>query len=90
MKFVFDVKKSQLNLQKHGIDFVAAQALWDDPGLMEIATRLVKREMRSILIGRIGATHWTAVVTYRANFTRLISVRRARTEEIQFYGTGRF
>ena len=87
MKFVFDVNKSQSNLQKHGIDFVAAQALWDDPGLIEIAARSVKREARSMLIGRIGSTHWTAVVTYRANFIRLISVRRSRAQEIQAYGT---
>ncbi len=87
MKFVFDVNKSQSNLQKHGIDFVAAQALWDDPALMEIAGKSVKREARSMLIGRIGSTHWTAVVTYRANFIRLISVRRSRAQEIQAYGT---
>ena len=35
MKFEFDPGESKSNLHKHGIDFQAAQALWDDPGLLE-------------------------------------------------------
>ena len=34
--FEYDEQKSRANLDKHGIDFVAAQALWDDPYLIEI------------------------------------------------------
>jgi hypothetical protein len=34
--FEFDEAKSQANLNKHGIDFVAAQGLWKDPYLLEI------------------------------------------------------
>ena len=34
--FEFDERKSQINLEKHGIDFVDAQALWADPDLIEI------------------------------------------------------
>ena len=30
-EFEFDEAKSQANLDKHGIDFVAAQMLWKDP-----------------------------------------------------------
>ncbi len=29
--FEYDDEKSTLNLEKHGIDFVAAQELWIDP-----------------------------------------------------------
>ncbi|MDD2558813.1 MAG: BrnT family toxin [Desulfuromonadaceae bacterium] len=36
VKFGFDEAKSQANLDKHGIDFVAAQGLWKDPYLLEI------------------------------------------------------
>ncbi len=34
--FEYDVEKSRANLEKHGIDFVDAQALWDDPDLLEV------------------------------------------------------
>jgi hypothetical protein len=30
MEFEYDERKSQANLAKHGIDFVSAQALWED------------------------------------------------------------
>ncbi|OQY29431.1 MAG: hypothetical protein B6I38_08235 [Anaerolineaceae bacterium 4572_5.1] len=29
--FEFDPNKSKSNLEKHGIDFIRAQKLWDDP-----------------------------------------------------------
>jgi uncharacterized protein len=31
MKFEFDPEKSNHNKKKHGIDFLEAQTLWDDP-----------------------------------------------------------
>jgi len=34
--FEFDEEKSASNLKKHGIDFVAAQELWDDPAFIEV------------------------------------------------------
>jgi uncharacterized protein len=34
--FEFDPAKSESNRSKHGIDFVEAQGLWDDPMLLEI------------------------------------------------------
>lgn len=37
--FEFDEIKSQANLVKHGIDFVDAQLLWDDPMLLEIPAK---------------------------------------------------
>ena len=37
--FEYDDDKSQANLQKHGIDFVDAQMLWNDPCLLEIRAR---------------------------------------------------
>jgi len=39
--FEFDVNKSQSNLKKHGIDFVSAQQLWNDPDLLEIPAKTV-------------------------------------------------
>jgi len=84
MEFEFDPRKSAANLIKHGIDFTAAQRLWDDPELIEIPARTVD-EPRFLLIGRIDGRHWSAVVTYRTGKTRIISVRRSRKEEIALY-----
>ena len=83
-EFEFDEAKSQTNLDKHGIDFITAQELWNDPYLLEIRARS-KDEQRFLLIGVIGGQHWSAVVTYREDRVRLISVRRSRQKEIELY-----
>ncbi len=84
MTFEFDPDKSAANLQKHGIDFRRAQALWDDPDLIEIPAR-TEDEPRSLVIGRIDGKHWSGVITYRSDAIRIISVRRSRAEEIAIY-----
>ena len=82
--FEFDPEKSDSNRAKHGIDFVEAQALWNDPNLLEIPARTVN-ESRFLLIGLVEDKHWSAVVTYRGDNIRIISVRRSRDEEVAFY-----
>ncbi len=82
--FEFDAAKSESNRIKHGIDFVEAQGLWNDPMLLEIPAR-TDDEPRCLVIGRIGVKHWSAVITYRGTHVRLISVRRARAEEVALY-----
>jgi uncharacterized DUF497 family protein len=82
--FEFDPRKSLLNKLKHGIDFKKAQALWNDPRLLEIEAKTVD-EARWLVIGVIEGKHWSAVVTYRGERIRIISVRRSRQEEIQLY-----
>ena len=84
LSFEFDARKSQSNLKKHGIDFVEAQLLWLDPDLLEVPANTVD-EPRYLMIGKILDKHWSAVVTYRKENTRIISVRRARDEEIEIY-----
>ena len=84
MEFEFDPKRSQLNRQKHGIDFIEAQALWLDTNRIEIPAR-TEDEPRLLVIGRIRGRHWSAVITYRQDRIRFISVRRSREEEIQIY-----
>ncbi|WP_165857585.1 BrnT family toxin [Marinobacter sp. JSM 1782161] len=83
-EFEFDEAKSQANLDKHGIDFVAAQRLWKDPYLLEIRAKS-EDEQRFLLVGKIDERHWSAVVTYRDARIRLISVRRSRKKEVELY-----
>lgn len=82
--FEFDAVKSQANLLKHGINFVDAQLLWNDPMLLEIPAK-TEDEPRFLMIGLINRKHWSAVITYRDSNVRLISVRRSRTEEVALY-----
>ncbi len=84
VEFEFDEVKSRTNKSKHGIDFVGAQALWRDEMLVEIPAR-TDDEPRFVVVGMISAKHWSAVVTYRGERVRLISVRRARVEEVAIY-----
>ena len=84
MEFEFDPIKSPSNKSKHGIDFEEAQELWNDPHLLEIEARSAD-EPRFLLIGMIGGKHWSAVVTYRRDKVRIISVRRSRKEEVELY-----
>lgn len=84
INFEYDEQKSQSNLDKHGIDFVAAQELWNDPYLIEIPAKTTD-EPRFLVIGRISKKYWSAVVTPRNDNIRIISVRRSRTEEIAIY-----
>ena len=82
--FEFDETKSRANERKHGIDFVEAQTLWHDPDILEIPAK-TDDEPRYLVIGMIDDRHWSAVITYRGGNTRLISVRRARTDEVALY-----
>ncbi len=84
MSFEFDQKKSGTNKIKHGIDFIEAQELWNDIDLLEIPAKTID-ESRFLLIGKIGEKHWTGIITYRNDNIRIISVRRARNEEIELY-----
>ncbi len=84
MEFEFDPPKSAANQAKHGIDFVAAQALWLDDARLEIPAR-TEDEPRWLLIGRIDALCWSAVITHRQGRVRIISVRRSRSEEVELY-----
>lgn len=84
MNFEFDLAKSHANKDKHGIDFVEAQDIWNDPDLLEIPAKTTD-ELRFLIIGKIDEKHWTGIITYRADNIRIISVRCARDEEVELY-----
>jgi uncharacterized DUF497 family protein len=84
VEFEFDEAKSRANRSKHGIDFVEAQALWLDESFVEVPAR-TEDEPRFLVVGMISDKHWSAVITYRGESVRLISVRRSRVEEVEIY-----
>lgn len=88
MQFEYDPAKSEANLDKHGIDFDEAQALWDDSELMEFPLEF-KGEDRFGVMARHGGSVWVAVCTMRGESIRIISVRRATAKEVSFYDRAR-
>ena len=84
MNFEFDKNKSSANLLKHGIDFRQAQKLWADEFLLRIKA-VTAKENRYLFIGQIAEKCYTAIATYRGENVRIISVRRARKKEEEFY-----
>jgi uncharacterized protein len=84
MPFEFDPDKSASNLHKHGIDFVAAQVLWEDLHRVETSA-WSSNEPRFQVVGTIDGKIWSAFITYRGENIRIISVRRARDEEEEQY-----
>jgi uncharacterized DUF497 family protein len=84
MEFEFDPVKSDENKKKHGIDFYEAQAIWSDPDIIEIPAKTID-EPRILIVGLILEKHWSAVITYRGDKIRIISVRRSRKEEVEIY-----
>ncbi|MBD2625422.1 BrnT family toxin [Trichormus variabilis] len=84
MEFEFDTNKSAINKTKHGIDFIEAQKLWIDVNQIEIPAR-TEDEARFLVIAKIADKHWSAVITYRSDKIRIISVRRSRNEEVSIY-----
>ena len=86
MQFEFDPAKSALNKQKHGIDFVEAQALWLDSRRAEFDAQWLE-EQRFGLIAEFGGKLWTAIYTMREDTVRIISVRRSGPAEVKIYET---
>ena len=84
MDFEYDPEKSESNKVKHGIDFEEVQALWNDQNAFEFDAR-ADEEDRFLVVGQIGEMLWTAVITYRGEKIRIISVRRSRGREVQEY-----
>lgn len=82
--FEFDPKKSESNQKKHGIDFVDAQAIWQDSNFIEIMAKS-EDEPRVLVIGKVDGKHWSAIITHRKDKIRIISVRRSRDAEVALY-----
>ena len=85
MKFGYDEKKSQINKEKHGIDFVEAQKLWQDEDALVIPANIVGNEIRYALISKKLTKCFIAIFTIRDDVYRIISVRRCRKNEEKNY-----
>ena len=87
MDFEFDEVKSAANKEKHGIDFLQAQLLWEDARALMVQANSVD-EPRFAIIAELQGKTWTCIFTHRENRIRIISTRRARHGEEQKYHQG--
>lgn len=82
--FEFDPQKSESNKLKHGIDFIEAQKMWEDSNRVIIEAKTVD-EKRYLMIAQLNDVIWSAIYTVRNNAIRIISVRKSRNNEKEFY-----
>ena len=83
MEFEFDEQKSIANKNKHGIDFVEAQQIWNDLDHIEIPAR-TEDEPRYLVIGKIDDRCWSAVITFGQEKIRIISVSDPGKRSLKF------
>ena len=83
MEFEWNEAKAATNLDKHGIDFEDAIAIFEDPVLEFQSDR--EGEERWVAIGMIFGRVITVVYTTRHDVYRIISARRARRNEREAY-----
>ena len=84
MEFEFDEAKRLATVEKHGLDFMDADAVFGNPHLIGPA-RTVAAEQRWLAVGMIDDVHVTAIFTRRGPVIRLISMRKARDSERKRY-----
>ena len=90
VRFEWDEKKNRSNFAKHGIDFQAAQLIFDDPGCVTFIERTIDGEPRWHAIGFAEGLILVVVVhTYREadadELIRIISARQATRHERKLY-----
>ncbi len=84
MDFEWDEAKRLANIEKHGIDFIDAVVLFNNPYLTAPA-KTVNDEKRWLATGVIEKTYVTGIFARRGPVVRIISMRRARDDERQKY-----
>ena len=84
MDFEWNENKREYNLEKHGIDFIDAVEIFDDPDRIE-AESIRERERRCQTIGLVNDVVLFVVYTHRSKIKRIISARRASKNERKTY-----
>lgn len=83
--FVYDKVKSASNQDKHGIDFELAQTVWLDKDALIATAKHIEDEKRYMIVGKIKERIWAVIFTHRQDSIRIISARKARKEEVNYY-----
>ena len=87
--FEWDEAKRTANLEKHGVHFVDALEIFDDPRRVERADeRRHYGEERRQCIGPVGGHVIFVVYALRGDVRRMISARKASVNERRAYDAG--
>ena len=81
MEIEFDPAKNASNIAKHGVDLALMLEMEPDTMLIERDSRKDYRENRYIISGLINERLHIAIVTFRSDVTRIISLRKANKRE---------
>lgn len=87
MKFEWDEQKRAANLVKHGIDFECAKLIFEGQTLEGMDERRDYGEERIGAYGIADGELLFVVYTWRGNYRRIISARKAGTYEREIYTT---
>lgn len=84
MRYEWDERKRQTNLEKHGLDFI------DTPLVLEAEEKAVfparyEQKERFKVIAQVEATYLVVIYTKRNSKIRIISFRPAKRKERQRY-----
>lgn len=95
MAFEWDPDKARRNHDKHGVSFVLASYVWDDPNHLLVPDRVIDGEERWHAIGMVGSIAILVVVHVYPDpddetRIRLISARKATAHERRRYETEAF
>jgi uncharacterized DUF497 family protein len=83
--FEWDERERDTNFTKHGVDFELAKLIFDDTILAFPDTRCDYGEVRIGAYGKVNGIVLFVVYTQRGECRRLISARKAGTEECKWY-----
>jgi hypothetical protein len=75
LRFEWDEAKRRVNLEKHGVDFIDAAAIWSHPISVHPDRRRDYGEDRFEAIGHIGDLCLVVIFTRRGDVIRIISAR---------------
>ncbi|MBK3798665.1 BrnT family toxin [Azospirillum brasilense] len=81
----WDENKNATNLEKHKVDFETAKKIWLGPVIENQDTRFNYGEDRFIALGDADGTVLVVVYTWRGSIRRIISARKAGSDERRAY-----
>jgi uncharacterized DUF497 family protein len=86
LSFEWDGEKNAANIKNHGIDFLDAALVFENPTVEAIDDREGYEELRYIALGLSGETVLQVVYTWRGeNVVRIISAWKADRHDTEKY-----
>lgn len=85
VRFEWDERKNELNIQKHEIDFADAKDIFNETLITNLDTRKHYGEERWVALGRLKGIVVVVVYTFRGDKIRIISIRKGNKRDRENY-----